>query len=128
MEIQNNTWRIKDKMIKPVNCGIIKAYNMVDPIYKNTNLKLEVLYPQNHIKNYEIVCYYFIDEQGRKIEITISRNIKTRKYSSEVYYFKGPQDLQHYTSRCYPNFVGMPKKYYDIVKYIHVAFVMEFGN
>lgn len=113
--------------LKPVNRGAIKTYNMPDPIYRSEQLSLEVLYPANHNPSYEIICYYFKDSDGRKIEVTIARNIATRQYSSEVYYFRTASDSQHYTSRHYPNFVNMPKRYYDIVKYIHAAFIQEFG-
>lgn len=114
--------------ILTVNGGVIKEYKIPDPLNQSIALKLEILYPKFHNPHYEIICYYYRDKEGRKIELTISRNIKTRAYSSEVYYFKHVNDLHHYRSRQYPNFINMPSKYYDIVKYLHAAFIQEFGN
>lgn len=113
-----------------VNCGEIKQFNGVaDPIYKGRQLVLEILEPKNHNPNTQIVCYYYWDTKlDAKVEVTLYRHIKDKTWGSEIYYFKGAKESQHYYSRNYPNFIKMPKKYYDIIKYIHPYFIQIFGN
>lgn len=122
--------------LSTVNCGEIRQFNKKDIFDSNwriTNnsdwhVTLEILRPEKHNPDCEIVCYYFWDKkQNIKVEVTLCRNIKTRKWSSEVYYFKTKQDIQHYRSRVFPGFVDMPSKYYDIIKWIHPCFLEVFG-
>lgn len=115
------------------NSGRIIEVNMADPFVKGQNMRLEVLEHKRHNPDYDILAYYFFDKNlnnghGAKVEVTIYRNIHNGTYGSEVYYFKDSRVSQHYFSRNYLNFVKMPKKYYDIVKYIHPVFLFCFGK
>lgn len=119
-----------------VNCGEVKEFKGKDLFDRNWKLSnnsdlhvvLEILRPEKHNPGFEIVCYYYWDKEiEAKVEVTIYRDIKTRKMGSEVYYFKGAKESQHYRSRNYPNFIGMPKKHYDIVKWIYPYFLETFG-
>ena len=117
--------------LKTVNCGEIISIPHKDPLTSET-LYLEVLRPEKHNPDCQILCYYFWQHDSfrrapRKTEVTLYRR-KDGTWGSEVYYFRTKESLQHYWSRNYENFVGMPKEYYDIVKWIHPYFVRVFGN
>lgn len=115
--------------LSTVNSGEIVKFNVQDIFIKNKQLELEILRPEKHNKNMEITCYYFWDNKQKiKVEVTLYRSKDKKQYGSEVYYFKSKNSIQHYRSRHYINFVGMPKKYYDIIKYIHPYFLSIYGN
>jgi hypothetical protein len=113
--------------LKAVNDGEIWLFeNIKDPFNENKQLILEVLRPDFYHKDSYIVSYYYYDKKlSAKMEVTLYRDKGI--WGSEVYYFKKPDSLHHYTSRNYDNFIGIPKKYMDIVKYIHPAFTELFG-
>lgn len=117
--------------LKTVNCGEIISIPHKDPL-TNETLYLEVLRPEKHNPNCQIVCYYlwknsYKKSLPKKVEITLYRR-KDGTWGSEVYYFRTKMDIHHYYSRNYENFIGMPKDYYDIVKWIHPFFLQIFGN
>lgn len=123
--------------LRTVNNGEIVQFNRKDLfnnswIFSNNSeykISLEVLRPEKHNPDYQIICYYFWDiKLNAKIEVTLYRNIKTNIWGSEVYYFKNREALQHYKSRNYVNFVELPGKYYTIIKWIHPCFIEIFGN
>ena len=123
--------------LNTANCGEVIQFKKKDMFDSNWNITnnsdmhvvLEVLRPEKHNLECQIVCYYFWDKkQNIKVEVTIYKNIKTGRYGSEVYYFKDKKETQHHRSRNFPNFVKMPAKYYDIVKWIHPCFLEVFGN
>lgn len=123
--------------LNTANNGEIIQFNKKDMFDSNWNITnnsdwhvtLEILRPERHNPECQIVCYYFWDKRQQiKIEVTLYKNIKTGKYGSEIYYFKNKYDTQHHKSRNFPNFAGMPKKYYDIIKWIHPCFIEVFGN
>ena len=106
-----------------VNSGIMKEFDVEDPIYKGRKLVLEVLKPEKHNPYAEIICYYYWDTKLKsKVEVTLYRNLKTKTMGSEVYYFRDKKDTQHYYSRNYENFIKMPEKYYRIAQYIEPYF------
>ena len=120
-----------------VNGGEIKQFNKPDIFESDWSLSdkssrhlvLEILRPEKHNPYCQIVCYYFWDrKESRKVMVTLHRDIRNNTWGSTVYYFKDAKSLQHYHSRNYNNFVGMPQKYYDIVHYIHPNFIEIFGN
>lgn len=105
------------------NNGEYKEFNTEDPIYKGRKLVLEILRPEKHNPNTEMVCYYFWDNKIKaKIKLTLYRHLNNKTMGSEVYYYKDRQDIKHYYSRNYINFVKIPEKYYDIIKYIEPYF------
>ena len=117
--------------LKAVNCGEIISIPHKDPLTSET-LYLEVLRPEKHNPNCQIICYYlwkngYKKSSPKKVEITLYRT-KDGIWGSEVYYFKTKMDTHHYYSRDYENFIGMPKDYYDIIKWIHPFFLKIFGN
>lgn len=117
------------KGLTTVNGGeIFNCNGFPDPFYSNHNLQVEILRPENHNPNTQIICYYYWDtEKAQKVEVTLYRDIHTGSMGSEVYRFRSMDSLQHYYSRNYKNFIGMPRKYYDIVQYIHPIFIKIFG-
>lgn len=113
--------------LKPVNCGEILETNLKDPINPKNKMWVEVLRPEKHNKDYQIICYYMMNN-SRKIEITLYKNILNNTWGSEIYYFDNKDSLQHYYSKSYKGFVKMPSKYYTIIKYIHPVFIKIFGK
>ena len=123
--------------LRTVNNGEIIQFNKKDLFdsnwvfdgKSNNKIALEVLRPEKHNPDYQIICYYFWDIKIQaKVEVTLYRNIRTNTYGSEVYYFKDKDSLQHYRSRNYPNFVELPGKYYTIIKWIHPCFMEIFNK
>lgn len=117
--------------LKAVNCGEILSFAHKDPLNSQT-LYLEVLRPEKHNPNCQIVCYYFWQKahgskSPRKVMLTLYRT-KDGIWGSEVYYFRTKLCLHHYYSKNYEKFVGMPKDYYDIIKWIHPIFIEIFGK
>lgn len=117
--------------LKTVNCGEIVTIPDKDP-FTHGPLYLEILRPEKHNPNCQIICYYFWKNTckksaPKKVEVTLYKR-KDGTWGSEVYYFRTKESLQHYWSRNYENFIGMPKEYYDIVKWIHPYFIKAFGN
>ena len=83
-------------------------------IIEINNKEVEILSHHFHNPYCNIVCDYFLDENGNKVEVTFYKDITTGKTGSEVYKFKDKEELQHYYSRNY-NIDSIPKKYIDKV-------------
>lgn len=114
--------------LRTVNCGELYEFNVCDPINNNRSLILEILKPENYNPHAQIVCYYLWDsEKHTKIELTIYR-IDDGTMGSEIYYFKNKDELQHFRSSNYENFVNLPKKYTRIISYLRHYFIEVFGN
>lgn len=120
-----------------VNCGNIVTFSKNDCFDSNWKLnsenkiplQLEILNPANHNTNCQIVCYYYWDVKSlRKVEITLCRDIRTKQWCADVFYFRTRNDTHHYTSRHYDSFVNMPKLQYEIIKWIHPCFIEVFGK
>lgn len=107
--------------LQTANCGEIKELLLYDPIRKTNKLVVEVLRPERHNPYCEIICYYFLNENRNKVEITLYKNLKDGTYGSEIYFFKTASDTQHYRSMNYINLVGLPKKYEPIVNELFAA-------
>lgn len=115
--------------LNTVNCGEIIWLDAQDPVNKKLRLGVEVLRPEKHNPNAEIMCYYFWDSAlnkgvGAKIELSIYRVLDKNKWGAEVRYFTNAKDLHPYRSVVYSEFIRMPGKYYELVKYLHKYFRM----
>ena len=77
---------------------------------------------------YQIVCYYFLNENRNKVEITIHRNIRNNAYGSEIYFFKNKEDTQHYRSMNYSDISKTPIKYREILKSLYLVHKELFGG
>lgn len=114
--------------LRAVNSGEIVTLDIPDPFNESKPLVVEVMRPEQFNRDCQIIAYYYWDyEAGRKVEITVYRRLMDRQEGSEVYLFKDKGETHFYWSRHYPNYIGMPKKYYDVVKYLHGAFLRIFG-
>ena len=113
--------------LRTANCGEIQELNLVDPIRKTRNIKVEVLRPEKHNPYCQIICYYFLNEKGSKVEITLYKNLKDGIYGSEVYFFKNADETQHYRSMNYVGLRNLPIKYEPIVCTLVTAHKMIFG-
>ena len=115
--------------LSTVNCGIIKQFKVYDPIRKEDTITVELLYPEKHNPRAQIVCYYFMDKDtNSKIEITVYKMLDTKIYGSEVYFFKNRSETQHYRSRNYISFAGIPNKYKGIVNSLLKVHKVVYGD
>lgn len=114
--------------LRTVNCGEVIEFDTCDPVNPMRNLIVEVLRPEKHNPNAQIMCYYTWDtDKCIKVEITIYRDLKTGMLGSEIYYFHGKHDLQHYRSSNHFMFKKLPKKYVMLVKHLQQAFTEIYG-
>lgn len=100
-----------------VSKGIVKTFNIPDIVNSNQPLQLEIIKPNPKCT---IIAYYIVEETDKglvKTKVTVYKNNENE--GSEVYKFKGLDTSHHYYFRRYPRFIGIPSKYYTIVKYIH---------
>lgn len=106
-------------MLKTVNGGIIKNIE---------GLEVEILSHNFHNPHANVVCYYFINENGGKTEITYHKNIYSGNDGHEIYLFNKTSDLQHYKSYNYlPN--KLPKKYQELAKKLkHIHSLINFDE
>ena len=110
--------KLRNKCVT-VNSGTVETFNVPDIINKNQPLQLEII---KHNPKYAIIAYYMLEKTDKgivKTEVSVYRNLENGIEGSEIYKFRGADKLHHYYSRNYPRFVGLPSKYYTIVKYIH---------
>lgn len=114
--------------MRTVNCGDIMTFNIKDPILNKNTITVEVLYPEKHNPTHQIVCYYFLNENRNKVEITIHRDIRSNTYGSEVYFFKNKEDTQHYRSMNYSDINKTPIKYREILKSLYIVHKELFGG
>jgi len=114
--------------LRTVNCGEIYEFDACDPVNPMRNLIIEVLRPEKHNPKAQIICYYLWDvDKCTKIELTIYRNLEQGRLGSELYYFKGRNDIQHYRSSNHPDFTKLPNKYKKYVNYLMTYFNQIFS-
>lgn len=115
--------------LRTVNCGEVKTLkNIEDPIFKGKDITVEILRPNKHNPEYQIICYYYYDDKiGAKVEVTLYRCISRIDFGSEVYFFKNKDSLQHYRSMNYNASHKLPKKYRDIVYKLYEVLNTEFN-
>jgi hypothetical protein len=107
-------------MLATVNGGVIQNIE---------GLEIEILSHNFHNPYCDIVCTYFTNENGNKVELTYYKYIDkynnadgTIRSGNEVYMFKNADELQHYKSYNYRNGMNLPSKYIDLanlLKNIH---------
>ena len=116
--------------LRTVNCGeIMELKTIEDPLVKGASILVEVLRPEKHNRDYQIVCYYYFDKKlCSKVEVTLYRNIINGKIGSEVYFFHSKDETHHYRSMNYTNLNKIPNKYIAIIKQLNVSMHEIFGS
>ena len=77
-----------------VNCGEIIKLDTCDLVNPMRELILEVLRPEKHNPNAQIICYYLWDvEKMNKIELTVYR-LSDGTMGSEIYHFKNKKPIE----------------------------------
>ena len=116
--------------LRTANCGeIVEVKTVEDPLIKGVPIIVEVLRPEKHNPTHQIICYYLFDKKlGSKVEITLYRDITDGTIGSEIYYFHGREDTQHYRSMNYTNLNKIPNKYIAIIKQLNVSMHEIFGS
>ena len=108
--------------LRTVNCGEILEFDDPDLVNPMRNLMIEVLRPERHNPNAQIICYYLWDTHTcTKVEITVYK-LSNGTMGSEIYYFRSKGALQHHKSYNFPNFFNVPKKFQYIVRYLTQIF------
>lgn len=111
-----------------VHNGQLITCDIVDPFILGISLQIENI---TNNQNYNAIAYYYQEHSGKgliKNCIVLYKNKKTLVAGAKVCKYGGPESTKMYWSRDYTSFIGMPRKYYDIVKYIHGEFVKLYGN
>jgi hypothetical protein len=87
----------------------------------NGDEPIECLSHHFHNPNCDIICGYYLDGLGTKIEVTYYRYLGGTKEGHEIYFFPNADAIQHYYSRRYD--VGqIPEKYKRRASYLKTAF------
>lgn len=95
---------------KFVNC------NLLDPMNDGANLQVE----KYKLGNVNYITYYYVDKTLKaRVGITVYHIITTGKEGVIMEYYSGRTDKIPYRKRVYKDYIKVPNKYYDIVKYIH---------
>ena len=95
---------------KFVNC------NMLDPMVGGAQLQVEKCQPGN----VKYVTYYYVDKSLKaRVGVTVYHVVTTGEEGAIIEYYNERADKIPYRKRTYRNYIKIPNKYYDIVKYIH---------
>lgn len=111
-----------------VHNGQLITCDINDPFNIGISLQIEKI---ANNPSYNAIAYYYQEDSGKgliKNCIILYKNRKTLVTGTKVCKYGGPESNTMYWSRDYKRFIKMPKKYYDIVKYIHREFVKLYGN
>lgn len=101
------------------NGGQVETLKIRDVFLKTSLLQIERI---THNPSYKMIAYYYPQKTAKgivKVCIVVHKNKKTNIEGATVFRYKSLDSLQHYWSRNYESFIGMPSMQYTIVKYIH---------
>lgn len=90
--------------------------NLPDPMIEGKYLEVEK-YKLGFTK---YITYYYVDTSIKaRVAITVYHTVANGKEGAIIEYYNGRIDKIPYRKRVYKDYIKVPKKYYDIVKYIH---------